>query len=355
MIDTLNSFVLDKNNDIKRDLITHKRHTDNKKFDSTDLSQYDYYTIFYDIFLSPNNNKLILIGPPLLNLKNILLPLKISFNNYVLNNYQIIEDSVTIIIYDLENQVINDYNNVDIHSKNEISKSFIIPKNIIKIGKNVLVTIQKSNNILWIEEWIRHYKNIGVNTFIIFDNNSENQLELIENYKENIDIFIIPTNFLYGIIKSHASLFLQRSILNICLYKYCNDNFIFNFDIDELLNISKDRLEKLLKPNNYYIFNFKWVPVLNVLDTSNSYSNSYSYKDFDKSLKKITRTAPKYIIHSNNTRKITIHGVDTKNKKNTSSLYFYHYKGITTNWKVYCDRLKIEKINQDELEDIKFN
>lgn len=44
---------------------------------------------------------------------------------------------------------------------------------------------------------------------------------------------------------------MQEACLNNALYRLCHDNWILNFDIDELLNINHQTINKLTKKYNF--------------------------------------------------------------------------------------------------------
>jgi hypothetical protein len=257
---------------LKRDLFKKTRHIDNKPFTKEDLQQYDYETLFYNIFFDRNNKNLIIVGPRLGNFKELLFPFEINFNKKLLKKYILIGINPMIFILKFElNSPVLEENHVQVILKNKLSKNFLIKKNNLKVGKNVLVTKQKNNKLIWIEDWIKHYQKIGVNTIVIYDNNSDYQDELIKKYKDDENIYIIPYNFKFGMINCHYHKYMQEALLNDFLYQFCDNNYILNFDIDELLQINL--LSEILKPKINMYFYQKQVPVIEDLPQEFSFNN----------------------------------------------------------------------------------
>ena len=131
-----------------------------------------------------------------------------------------------------------------------------VPENNSGTGHQfTLCTIQKDNKEHWIRDWIKHYRKIGVDRVILYDNNSEKL--------PDVDAIVIPCPYKYGFDK-YLSLygrrlprngFLQGSLLTICGYKY-RSGHLLNFDIDELLqvkNLEKYKERKLVYFDSYFV------------------------------------------------------------------------------------------------------
>lgn len=117
----------------KRDLFCNRRHVDNKVLSKEDKTEYDYQTLFYDIFLDRLNKNLVFVGPPLLNFKKILFPMKILFNNIKLENPIFIEkDRFLSVIIKYPVSQVNNNNHLKIIFKNNLTREFNIEKNKIK-------------------------------------------------------------------------------------------------------------------------------------------------------------------------------------------------------------------------------
>lgn len=340
-----NSFILPKI--FKRNIKVNHRHYSKKiPLDDFDLRQYDYHTLLYNVFLDYHNNHLILLGPPLLNFAKLFFPLKVYFNNRILNKPVIIKGMKFFILkYKLKDNC-GEKNKVKIYThKNKIYRFFIIRKNHYNCGSRILTTTQKNNKLIWIKDWAEYYKNkYGINNIIIYDNNSDNQKQLIHAFK-NTHVTIIPFNITFGPIRGRENRFLQTALLNNTLYQFAKmESYVFNFDIDELLAIDPKRLNQLLQGNVFYKFRQYRVPYI--------YSGEeYSFSNFkwkDKSSKD-EDIGPKYLVSRKKTTSMAIHDCITQHPVQYLDDYFLHYKAITDGWKqlygIY--RLKQEQNTKD--------
>lgn len=203
-----NSLVIPENFDLRR-----INARPDEFIDPTYMDKYDNTSIFYDIFES--NNKIYLIGPPLLNLSPIINSCYIIFDNGR-------EEKVSINSKLLERGQLSwidlkeiKYKPVSLRFDFSIfSISYKGNKNVIvDIGKDVndefndaksLMTLQLNNKLEWIHDWAKYYNKVhDVDTIVIYDNNSTNyKLDDISNSLLSItnlkNIVVVPWNFKYG-------------------------------------------------------------------------------------------------------------------------------------------------------------
>ena len=321
-----------------------KRKLNIKVDDEILLKQYDYTTLFYNIFLDYNNKHLVFVGPPLLNLKEKYIDFSVIFNGSKINRTTINErERCYYVKYGVKNVAKN--NRVEIHI-NGHKKQVNIAKNNYKCGDRILITKQKNNRSKWLIDWVKHYTNrYNVTNIIIFDNNS-NDFDTINNELAQFNhVQLIPYNFPFGIPGQFKSNFLQNCLLDIGFQQFCKDDaYIFNFDIDELLAINPNNLNNILVNNTGYKAHMIWVPML--ID-----SNDYSYRDFKYKENQKTYSGGKYIVNKRNTEYLTIHYPKTSNEMVIDEGYFLHFKGISTNWKYKrtetsnIDKSKLVKID----------
>ena len=213
---------------------------------------FDADTLFYDIFFDPTNRHLVAVGPPLRKLK---IDLKICVNGEPVALKAIKRAARRLHLVRGEVSRVAKRNDV-IVTANGQQWQLNVPENNTGTGhKFTLCTIQKDNKEHWIRDWIKHYRNIGVDRIILYDNNS--------GKLPDVDAIVIPCPYKYGLDKYVSAYgrrlrrngFLQRSLLTICGYKY-RSGHLLNFDIDELLqvrNLEKYKERKLMYFNSYFI------------------------------------------------------------------------------------------------------
>jgi len=374
------------NLNIKRNLRSPLRHTDKKKLNSKDLAQYDYQTVIYDVFFNVENSVLYLIGPPLLNLKKILLPLRVSLNGIQVKvkHKEYFKKRYVLFNADVSKLIINQSNTLRINFNGIFEQDVQVPKNVAKKSKFILTTLQKNNKVIWIKHWIEYYKKFyGVDSVVLYDNGSDNLQLLTEQLP---DIVIENWDYKFGIVNSHENKFCQYGSLNHCRLKYGAESVIFSFDIDEILCLSEGKLNQYLYDFDVIMFDSYNVPYFG------NEPEGYSFGEFTKRyLNTKKRVKKKYIyknegVVANNVhyaRKIDnivlyklhrelVHFFKSLSKRGVATKvlsrlvehltktkevspqegYFLHYLGVTTNWKKgYLNRLN-NSISNAEITDI---
>jgi len=353
----LNAVSLKESSHITRELRTPLPIDVQEEYENGAYGQYDSKTLFYDIFLSPNSGCVVAIGPPLLNLKSELLPLEIKVNNQVITfsidvNYK----KLLVLKAKLKMPLSTPCKAVlKLNNGDEVDVDLHRPEAVIG---DTLVTLQKNNEIRWIKDWIKYYRShLGIKNFFIYDNNSENQSELIEALEG--DATIVPWAFPHGVSYYHSNQFCQIGALNHFKLKYGERSIIYNFDIDELLICKNDLIKEQIQKGESLRFNNYLVPYLPVD------KEMYSFSDFIMREKKPKNSAFKYTVHGTDKGLMNVHYFKKEKnildklllkKKSYGRLvdiedaYFLHYRGITTNWRTHhSDRLKDIKIDASNL------
>lgn len=133
---------------------------------------FDYYTLFSDIFYTKDGS-VELLGPPLLNLKDI-----IQGAQFYIDDKEVIEKLDLIDANRISRSIIRDFANSD-SIQIEFDDYFFIKKiqpnmSDFFTDKNVLVTQQRDNPIEWIVYWIMHHiEHNKINAVLIYDNGSQ--------------------------------------------------------------------------------------------------------------------------------------------------------------------------------------
>lgn len=219
-------------------------------------------------------------------------------------------------------------------------------------NKKVLLTKSKNNELRWIKDWIKFYKEVhGVNSVLIYDNNSDKySMEELRIFLDSldVDVFIIPWNFKFGPTDAPwDSDYCQYGILEHAKERFLRDAAgVIQVDIDELIfSKSKRTVFEALQENPYIRTEGEWIePVQNDENLGNNFNNL-----FVRSLKK-TETSKKWCIDPrlfSSSMQWRVHDVINIPKVDLSNeFYHFHYKSISTNWR--WNRSKNNEFNESE-------
>ncbi len=209
-----NSLIIPQDMNLRRDNarpdnFIYKDYTEDYK------KKYDNTTIFYDVFKA--GNKIYLIGPPLLNLSDILQDCyaydkegrmtKVNIHTRPLDRTQISWIDIPEVTVEFErlrfdfsvfNRRLSNENQQFIFV--EIGKGF---NDILKDTKAAMAH-QLNNRLEWISDWAIYYQRIhGVDTVVIYDNNSTSySVQDIADSLHSIpglkNIIVVKWNFKFG-------------------------------------------------------------------------------------------------------------------------------------------------------------
>ena len=194
---------------------------------------FDWDTLFNDA-LRIDENRVLLIGPPLYELK--------SHVNFVEGNTPLKTDFVDRINVGLT-VVHTSADRFTLSHPKESIEITVNQRSTEFLGMGCMSTMQKNEPMHWIADWIQYHNKVhGVRGFIIYDNNSDNytveELQAhLESLPLDIVVKVVPWNVPFG---PHTprwdSNFSQFTQLEHWKFKYawCSD-FAINQDIDELL------------------------------------------------------------------------------------------------------------------------
>lgn len=386
----VNSVILPDAYGQKRGLRSDKSHLDGSALDEYDLEQYDDDTVFYDVFLDYKNQFLYTVGPPFLNLEKRLSPISCRMNNgserRPLQISEYYDHKVAIGRMPLRGLALDEENAVELDFNGCFKWEGRVGLNRHQTAPVILTTIQKNNRVRWITEWMEFYRsNYGVGRTIIYDNGSDNIDEL--KALSGCGLEIVSWPYKYGPIRSHDNQFCQLGSLNHCRLKFGSNNMIMNFDIDEMLYAEKQAFKKYISRYCLILFNGYRVPFIKPA------SEDYSYADFSFRDKEPQGGGRKYLYRPDRVLVNNVHSAFIKRHaaglwrrlenryyrlsgaegqglfhrillKLISKIlrvkivpiteaHFFHYTGITNNWKArYWDRME-ESVLSDR--HIRFN
>lgn len=274
-------------------------------------SQYDFDTLFYDVFLGPENDVLHFIGPPLLNLHKELprCLVKLGKVQRILDLTDLLKGRIVHGTVELDEKVLEPLT-VEIGVRNLFSHSVAVVPHTVRRNRRVLSTIQKDNPISWIREWSQFYKNYHhIDRIVIYDNASSNRKELIREFEDDQIVEIVPWDSPYGIFESWGDQFCQIGALNHCRLKYGKGALVYNFDIDELLIYPPSKLDLRLRSGSLIQFGQVIVPH-NV-----SLKEPYGYESFNQQLIPGSYRNQKYVYHGDRLHAAHVHYAETNANK----------------------------------------
>lgn len=219
--------------------------------DPTYAEKFDDSTLFYDIVFVGED--IVLSGPPLLNLESFVINSEVYVDGVraQFERTTSLERSQTTV-FSLPQQPQDDVVNIEIYFpewdwrfRSEIDVSI----NRVMAGSNVLMTLQRNEELLWIEDWVRYYAtNQSVDAVVIYDNGSDKySLDSIANVVATVPgiqtVVVVDWDFKYGPQGSPwvgpgvpwDSDFCQIGALQNCRFKWSLfANGWINADVDEL-------------------------------------------------------------------------------------------------------------------------
>ena len=233
--------------DIRNQKDWYKEFTYGKRFDEI----YDYTTLFCGAFKF--QNKAVIIGPPLLNIKKFIdSNVKITDGKNILKFNSSELDRCEISIIDL----VEDVDSLQFFYNGNLSVTIPLETRSEKYDdKKIIFTMQKDETIDSIKTYISYYRNLfDIDGFVIFDNNSQSYTleELDSSLKDmGVDYEIINWPLRHGPIGPPWDSEFGR----ICAFQYLKYKFGFNckcvvnLDIDEMLicdNLLDEVIESMI-------------------------------------------------------------------------------------------------------------
>lgn len=340
------NFAEEKNSDLRRKC----------PIDNNDLSfddKYDYDHIFYDIFYK--TDRIYLLGPPLNNLKEIILDCDIYLDEILIDSKIIIHEKPMIsrCHLDLKDYVKKDFSNIIFKSKMygfELS-AHINPSGLgLFENSKCLMTLNKDNELIWIIDWLQYYVDIHkVDSVILYDNDSVKYsifelCEAISKVKGLKKSVIIPWNYKYGPVKPNKYYFhySQYVMLEHARLRFLsNSEYVFNVDIDELILVENDgTVEDILACTETagVIFSGEWIEPISIRSEVIRHSDYYFSDKYSNE-----KCPPKWIVRPKMIEEEDnyfwfVHGINDKYLSNRKDIIYRHFKAINTSWK--SDRTK---------------
>lgn len=341
-----------------RQFYDHRSHRTGKpRLTEADYAGYDKHTVFYDVFLDAHSSCIRAVGPPLVNFKRLILPIRMQVAGISksLRHRMSPHGRVTFHRFDLP----RDLSHVEQVSYrcqlgNILEKEGIAYRVALAPVNLQFTTLQKNNPVEWVLDWLRYYTRLGVERMLLYDNGSDNADELanaLMNCSDIMDVVLIDWPFPYGPVRSNYNLFCQASQNNHAHQCFGQAEWTGHFDVDEYLafrdglSLTK-MLSQVSKRTGLLRFDSFWVPnvhsdssqlELQTMDVASAEKiptvRNFCYRERNSRGKAHKYIACQRLLRVSNTHNAKLKLGYRRRAVPTDDAAFLHYKALTNNWK----------------------
>lgn len=235
--------------------------------------RFDWHTLWIDA-IRINHNTAVLVGPPLYSLAD-----------HVRHHCTFVDDDGHALDYNIQEMDRNCLTMVNLRGPTTAlhltdstgsTRIDLATPCTDMVGKRVAVTPSKNHPISWLREWISYHASIGIDAFLIYDNNSTDYdavalhraLQGIGNATVKVVRFNVPVGPMGGHVPGLPfelpwdSDFSSYVLLNHCKWRYVHgSSLVFNLHTDELLVAPPGYIEHLEndRSTNAWMIHGKWV------------------------------------------------------------------------------------------------
>lgn len=332
----------------------------NKSFhDAAFLAKYDHRTLFYDCFSDQESGRIALLGPPLLNFKELVTKADFRLDDRPVGIHEIQDLSrCSITLLDAEAGHEVQVKHPLFEGRMAVNPNFVESFS----GLNGLYTISLNNRLEWIADWLDYYVRLhGAETVVLADNGStaypaaalRRTLASIRGLRRAV---ILRAPFPFGPTAEnkagYAALFLQRSLAELGRRRFFKEaRAVMNADIDELVHSWRGRSifdATVAAATGYVRANAQWVYAPNPGSAGFARHRDHSHVSLSgkpKSNRKycVAPTGPQggkqWLTHFINDRKDPV----------DPDFYLWHFRQISTGWKYERGTFDTELIPDREL------
>ncbi|VAW23437.1 hypothetical protein MNBD_ALPHA12-2271 [hydrothermal vent metagenome] len=320
--------------------------------------------LFYDVFRHADGEQVLLVGPPPRNLLGLLKRAHYSVKGNKTSFKPKFFISQSVMIMTLKGVP----KNADILDVRVDDLEFALPigENFARelAGRRVLFTMSKNNPLPWIKAWAHYHQRFhDVDAVVLIDNGSsdyppEEIARTLEKTRVK-EIMIISWPYIYGaidravIFNPYWTHFLQIAGLALVLRRFvARAEGILNCDIDELVAHRKaPSIFSALQntPQGLLAMNGSWVEPLPL---SSNYGDHRDFIYRVKDQEKRVCHERKWLLDPRQdwVQNLAIHpymhwikGRPRGSKFMSEDAFFWHFKGINTNWKVKRNKITPEQ------------
>ncbi len=353
---------------VQRDMRTRQMIIGSELTEREKRQQYDFKTLFYDMFLTDNKKYLVCIGPPLLNLGD---PLSISCSDRLLkfsitklrqgaSTMKLVIIRIKIPLSIRNNKLTLKFRFVRFSLTVSYFRRPTLPMEKTEL---TLATLQKDNPILWIQDWCRWYRRVhAIKRIVIYDNGSKNFIALKHSLSqlEDIEIILVHWPFPFGTVRSYHNQYSQIGSENHCHLLFCprRTRWLTFLDLDEYLYVEDEKpLMDYLKFKVFPIIDLPSyvMPSIGVMN-ANRYEKKLSrFFDHVERPPELSWSSIKYIccpkgvwlhylhfvilnFYWRQVEKLVVRlnsyfGIKVIRIRNQRTVFFYHLKSLSTLWR----------------------
>lgn len=329
----------------------------NRERDPAFFERYEARALYYDCFWHEDASRVLLVGPPPRNLRKAL-----SMGKFTA---QPSDTPLTPKLHVSESVAITELTGVPAGSRGirlslggQVYNLPIQPNSSADLkGRSVLFTMSKDNDLAWISEWAHYHAKVhGADAVVFFDNNSTRYTtgEIGQTLLAVPGIKAAAVHswpYIYGAMDKAVKInpfytqFLQVGAMSVALRRYAAEaNGLLNMDIDELVHTPDgvtifERLaaspKGLITMRGQFV---EPVPTTSAPEARTHRHFQLREKDAETRISRPKKWAldPRQPWAQSLNVHPYMHWIANRpwfSKTETDDIFYWHFRGISTNWK----------------------
>lgn len=212
---------------------------------------YDHTTVIYDVLLTARNATVLIIGPPLLNLADVLWPATFSLVLAGGRQIELKPQRDDRSHYFIARMRVPRRHRGDVTGESILRVRFadgsvhdVRPNRVDPTSVELsLSTQQRDESTLWLRQWAAYWHSLGADRIIIYDNGSSYFSELpqlLADVARDLSIIVVRWHFEFGPPRGFAYHYAQWASLNHARLAFPGARWGAAFDVDEYPVVRKD-------------------------------------------------------------------------------------------------------------------
>lgn len=319
------------------------------------IEEFDFYTVFYDVFDVPHLGNVAMIGPPFLNLEPLVRKLRFKTSRWsrLAPQFKVLIRNGPIWLprsQAIDKLTIKGVLRADLN----VGKSYCD----LFVGKRVILAISRNNDLTWITDWISfHAHNHGCDAALIYDNRSDaysrqEMLDHIARHNVVSTCIVVDWPFKYGPHGGPARIwdsnFGQMGMLEHARWRFlANARSVLHIDVDEFLVCpGTESIFEMVErsPGGFIDFPGRWISNAvdehSGVDFSSRRQRDFTYLDMDAPpCPRKWACVPSKILP---TEQWCTHEILYRNSETCQGkpFFFRHFRAISTSWKYHRSYLE---------------